>query len=397
MLIPEGDYNNKKLIMGKQVGKTDSPYIWVDPMDSFANITSNILDGAKDFTEDGLVANFSSPKNIFSGNQIPLTFDDKGQPLIDTSALTIADGDNITAVDLAGYTRIGISAKFKTNFGVNTPIGGNYGLLFIAHTVKETGADGQQITEDIPIWLDSSNMWGNPYQYGEYITQSTYFDIDPAKNGKITAIDGYFYQNFQFVDEKALIPYDEDFPNIFVKDINVSLGYAVDKVEDDTIFLFTENSNIYKVDNETRNKTLQTRFIYVGEDNTTRFAINGESDLQSKLIESDSFASLMPIIRWYRYSLTEGVSDLRAGDFWQEFYPNSQFIANINDLTDSYKETFKCILCYNNKANYYLQSYIAKLPDGDLKTYYNNLKTANNIPDYSGTLSDGTLEEIWEQ
>lgn len=38
-------------------------------MDSYANMTGNIL-YTYDFTEDGLIANLSKPKDIFSGAEV---------------------------------------------------------------------------------------------------------------------------------------------------------------------------------------------------------------------------------------------------------------------------------------------------------------------------------------
>lgn len=69
VLIPEGDYNNEKHIIGKYASDSTNPYIWVDPMDSYANMTGNIL-YTYDFTEDGLIANLSKPKDIFSGAEV---------------------------------------------------------------------------------------------------------------------------------------------------------------------------------------------------------------------------------------------------------------------------------------------------------------------------------------
>lgn len=82
VLIPEGDYNKDKLIISKYTKDDASPYVYVDPMHSFANVTGNVLQ-AYDFTEtantyaadnsliasEGLHANYSVFKDIFSGEK----------------------------------------------------------------------------------------------------------------------------------------------------------------------------------------------------------------------------------------------------------------------------------------------------------------------------------------
>ena len=238
-------------------------------------------------------------------------------------------------------------------------------------------------------------MWGNPYAYGVDFVQSIYFDIDPAINGTPIAIEGFFYQDYDFMNTDGPIPYytanqynADGTPdntagysllpaNLFVKDINISFGYAVDKVEDDTIFLFTQNNDTYLVNNDDYTKLLETRFIYVGADNITRFATNNWENFNENLAKSEDFRALAPMVRWYRYKLKEGVHDARAGDFWEEFYPDytlvggtsndknklkeGLFTKTINDLIDTQDERFKCFLCYNNNFAYYIRSYLKAL------------------------------------
>ena len=244
-----------------------------------------------------------------------------------------------------GFDRIGISADFKTAFGTNEPVKGTYGLFLIIKTEieEDTGVAGedryQKINKYIPIVFDTRRMWGNPYSFNGYFTQSICYDIQPDKQGTPIGIAGYFYQDFEFIDVQGnSIPYGyEDIydnltphafnfsePNIFVRNINVSFGYSIDNADDDTIYLFTSNSDSYIVDNHDYDKVLQVRFIYVGDDDT-RIAINSEKDLYDYTIgdkKIQALADLQPRIRWYRYELKEGTKDPRAGAFWKEIQPD---------------------------------------------------------------------------
>lgn len=99
--------------------------------------------------------------------------------------------------------------------------------------------------------------------------------------------------------------------------------------------------------------------------------------------------------------MKEGVNDVRAGEFWEEFYPDNMFYTSVNDLTDTYNERFKCILCYNNNTAYYLGNYINRLneeEDREEIEHYTKLAEflgldLNNIDDSSAE----TAEEIWAQ
>ena len=313
-------------------------------MDTYANMTGNILNGNKDCIGDkdeysenvltnlsGLIANYSAAINIFSGER--LGEDGKNQligneSIIDSLISSLENSkNNVNGEDLAAYDRLGISADFKTAFGSNQPISGSYGLFFVITTAIQTnqtavGEEPEYEYRYMPITLDSSQMWGNPYNYADWSTQTICYDINPAEHGTPVGIDCYFYQNFDFNNGEYPYQYENDdktetllfLPNLFVKNVNVSFGYAVDNVEDETVFLFAKSNNTYIVDNKDYVKLLETRYIYVGDDNT-RIAINSFNDLNEYLVQSENLKNLAPMIRWYRYKLQEGVQDKRAGDF----------------------------------------------------------------------------------
>ena len=156
VLIPEGNYNNEKKIIGKHIGDSSTPYVWVDPMDSFANMTGNVLTGNKDFDgikNDGLVANYSAPVDIFTG--LPIGPNREIRPnapigtQLDTKAIDLNKTNINPNISLAGYDRMGISAKFRTSFGSLDPIAGGYGLLFVIKTKIETETMPEKVKDDL--------------------------------------------------------------------------------------------------------------------------------------------------------------------------------------------------------------------------------------------------------
>lgn len=198
-------------------------------------------------------------------------------------------------------------------------------------------------------------------------TQSFCFDINQEEYGIPTGILGFFYQNSDFITSSGMLPYkisgeyaeDEDEvlvdPNIFVENIEISFGYSMDEVSDDTVYLFTKNALTYTVNDDSCKKTMQVRCIYVSDD-MTRYAINNWNDFKNKINPNNddydaTFAALNPSLRWYRYVRQEGVSDAIAGDFWEEIerdpdLEDNLFEYTVNDLKDLEDERFKVVLCY---------------------------------------------------
>ena len=284
----------------------------------------------------------------------------------------------------AGLDRVGISAEFKTAFGSTPAISGNYGIMFIIKTElqidTDTPGDGRFVPEYryIPVELDTADMWGDQYNFSDYFQQSTCFDINPDENGKPVGYVGVFYQMNNFLGEDgAALPYAYDGvdldPNIYVKSINMSFGYAVDEVEDDTVFLFTTDSLIYVVDNyvpedgTAYDKLLQARFVYVGDDDT-RVAINNYQDYQDYATATGAkkiqeLVDMHPVFRWYQedWSIAGTDGDLRVGrrGLWKEIKmtdpatDQNAFFHTVHELKRTDYERFMCVVCYNNNYTTY--------------------------------------------
>lgn len=43
VLVPNSDYSQPKIILGKYVDSETTPFTWVSPMESFVNLTGNII------------------------------------------------------------------------------------------------------------------------------------------------------------------------------------------------------------------------------------------------------------------------------------------------------------------------------------------------------------------
>ena len=102
--IPNGNYENQKIIIGKKTSNTDKPFVFTTPFDTMVDLTGNTISSI----------NWSALAN------------EKG--------IRVKEGNTASFpnLSLASYTRLGISANFQTWIG--EAVTGNYGLKFILHT-----------------------------------------------------------------------------------------------------------------------------------------------------------------------------------------------------------------------------------------------------------------------
>lgn len=118
--------------------------------------------------------------------------------------------------------------------------------------------------------------------------------------------NGHTFSTIVNVDE------DEDFvsiiQNLYVREPQVILGYNLGDFEDNSIFLFSQDSSTYstaKTDDQNK-KLVELRWIH---------DFNGDI----KVVTKDDFTSVEMKdyqIRWYRYKLGEPSPDTYAGIYW---------------------------------------------------------------------------------
>lgn len=369
VLVPESDFNQTKLIIGKYMDANSQGYAYVNPMDSFINMTDNVLVPLeRQLSED------KYPNDFFglTANNIKTT----AYPYAEI--YPINNGDNLLNEDLqdliAGYDKIGISAAFKTDFNANIrPLQGDYGLLIELTTRKEVSEglesnSKRTIEPTYQVRLSSDgDMWGNPFNFADYFLQQVVFDLDPEEKGTLIGIRMWFYQlRGSFTNQDGLYPYCDDNgdvydPNIFMKDINVMLGYSTDKLTTSTAFLFSENSLDYSVTNTNttdNKKKISTRLAYyINEGFVNVNRLDNLYELGQMLYGIDDIDTLKELIKvyWYRRNLLVEEADIRAGDCWELITDNedewnfSREIDNLSDQVDA--EKFKVIFAFKNKEN----------------------------------------------
>ena len=331
--IPGGDWNQQKIIIAKKTDKTEEPYVYKKPFASLVDITGNLINSNIDVNETGLIANAYDPDIV--NDTTKDQYDDEYQAITlwtynanqNNKALRKEEGPAHSA-----YTRLGIQASFQSwlNPFYTIPAdasdeqremasnpryvtSGEYGLRMRVTTIDETTSkdkDGQEAHYD--LYLNCADMNGNPYDFQSFYTQEKVFDISAV--GKIVAIELQFYQkagSFKDRDDQ-LIPY-QDFlghyikPNLYVKDVYISLGYDVSEFDKEMIQIYTLDSTTYSrtASPLTKNhKKVQLRWIHKQEDGSFKSITLSDTDLDYE-------------VRWYRYQLGHSSADEYSGVYWK--------------------------------------------------------------------------------
>lgn len=313
--IPGGDWNEQKFIVSKKVDNENTPIAYKDPFDSFVDVTNNLIFG--DLKVQSLKANGQIDEKLLWSYNIAENTEVKNE-----EAILKNEGSTFN-----GYTRLGVSCAFSTWLSDFNTVSGNYGLKLEIEIAKDdVSFDTKKCI------LDCSDMIGNPYNYGSFYSQKKLFDISDIK--EIKSIKLIFFQDKNFVDNmNMLIPVGETYPpDIFVKDITISLGYDASEFENDAVIIFSTDSQKYSKDNsnEENHKQLFLRWIHKFDNGVTK-VVDENDDIYYKL-------------KWYRYELGHRSDTPWSGVDWT---PLSEQILEKNENI-KYNIQDESWISYNN-------------------------------------------------
>lgn len=393
--VPNGDFNNQKIIIGKQVTNNTSPFLFTTPFDTIVDVSTNLINDKN--TEGYLRANDPTETQVLLWEK-DFTANDQ---------------------DIAGFTRLGLQGQFRSWLDSFKCISGNYGYKLILHC-KEEVVKTEENNYDLTIqklnellendqayfgndeiknyieitcnitnipWEDfkkeiidssnwnevkirysvneileflqsqrtelsyvkyelflssSNNMYGNPYNFESYYQQEKVFDISAIK--EIQKMELYFYQEPQsFIDKnEKQVPYNDDFgnpllPNLFTKDAYICLGYDVASFDNDQVNIYCLDSKTYSdhyllEDNE---KHIILRWIHQFDDGRVK-SVPNTTDLQYE-------------IRWYQYKLGAPSADEYSGVYWKRLDGNNFYYTLKPDIKKEI-EQIKAIILFNNKV-----------------------------------------------
>ena len=349
--VPQGDYNKQKMIIGKQVDNTNTPMIYKSPFQQLINVSNNLIsgeheismwaNGGEDYGWDENITNFwesDAFKKEDEKTVIESTNNDDDNNPYSSETITFKKALIWDSKDLSPtgeeifesrYTRLGVKAQFSTWLNEYNTAYGNYGLaiVLIFSNNDSTGRFGKVIT------FDSSEFFGDVYNFETFYTQEALFDISEFIDYPIRRIQLYAYQrnNFKNADGELIYPigevdsadgwFSDVQPNIFIKDPYICLGMPVSDFNADIATIISGSSSTYY------------KLTAPGENNTNieQRTQRNVKELQLRWIHKDAESGTIATvqanelpkdysIQWYRYKLGAPSPDIFAGAHWERFY-----------------------------------------------------------------------------
>ena len=298
--IPNGDYSMQKIIKGRVAATDTTPFRYTSPLDTMISIKSEFTDTVIGKNE-GLTANNSNEQ---------------------ISGVIYSIGSTQALTGISGFTRLGVSANFKSLLSNFDVVSGSYGIKLVVYS-EVIDKPGSKKDAVYVLDFNSADMIGNPYQFEDFFSQEKVFDISYIN--RVKRVDAYFYQGNNFIDGNGeKIPFYVStgeglegimtLPhNLFVDGIKVYLGYDKNEFKDETLMIYTDDSLSYHYslagqDNKPseNRKTIQLRWIHKVSEN--EFTLITGNDIDNKKYE----------VNWFRYSPGWEDVDKYAGKNWEK-------------------------------------------------------------------------------
>lgn len=254
--ILKGDYSQKKYIAGKSVSEENGgqPLTYNSPsvsvLDMTNNLASNIID--KQFA---LAANGDIKEVCVWSIKL------QNSPYKDIQ------NNNI-------YDSIVLKADFKTLLSDYHITSGSYGLYLDLY-VKTNSSDDKFTKKR--FWLDSADMFGNPYNFLIFSGQEVKFNI--AETDIIDGMSLYFYQSDNFTyrtDDgayKSLSSQDSNIvvSDLFVSNIYIGMGTDLSNVEDNKLVIYTHNDLKYNIKDTPSSNEKEIGLIWYNKDENNKY------------------------------------------------------------------------------------------------------------------------------
>lgn len=333
ILIPGGDYNKTKFIIGRRMTESSGAY----------NVTDELENMVFFHDSDSSLINFSGKSlGIQANNSL-------------TQEILIGTWEG----SYAGVSRLGLAPTFTTYLKPLGIINGNYGIRLLI-------TDNTGTVEKVEF--DSSEYFGNPYNYIYSTRLTRVYELTTTKT--IIKIEAYLYQKNNFADfnEDWVAPTNTN-KNIFLTKFFVGVGATKSEIMASRCMIATTSgSNTYYspeyAETLDPNPAIERRFnkaidgllSAACEDNSDETTI--ENAWQS-MSSNFSLAELTRINNWlknYEFfsQLSEAKSDPdRAASFCQQVKQDAaaELLSQLTCYTP--RISFSFAVTENDKTKYY--------------------------------------------
>lgn len=161
VLIPEGNMNNPKFIIGLVSSQKGESHVDEDYQTDYIQITDNLFTSLSEEIElCSYKTEIIDLNNPLDPNIFPSNFTD------------------IISNYLNNYNAFALSMFVKTSLPLEQQKAmGDYGLQFMLPFIRNE-EDGTQTSLDIYYSINTDNIFGNPYNLSEGVKQTIYFNVD---------------------------------------------------------------------------------------------------------------------------------------------------------------------------------------------------------------------------
>ena len=409
--IPNGDYDQQKIIIGRYVAEDETPYIFTQPFDTIIDVSTNLITGNEETISGALIANDDYDKNegLFN-KEIPLW------------STVFKEGYH-------DFERLGIQGQFRSWIKSLEPIRGNYGYrLEVLSSRDEIVSNGsipeiagiysailneeeyyltylntvpaewfdkvaaelsltvsgtaltfkdafiQALTEEYEInkfsdtcrgmvyallyanaqitelYLSSDDMYGNPYNFQSFFEQEKVYDISSLK--AIFGLSLFFYEesNSFFNKKNEPLPYtDKTGKKKLTPNLHTKDPYIC--LGYDLSNFNTEQAILFTTDGS----TYKTRDNVAVADNQKNIRLrwlhmyeNGNIGVISEASKLEDYE-----IRWYRYKMGAPSADEYSGVYWTRIEreeDESPFSYILHPAPNTSVEQIKVIVLYNGEV-----------------------------------------------
>lgn len=333
--IPSGDMNEQKIIISKKLDDKGTPLSYQSPFETYLGITGNLISNSGGVIK-GLTANEDlrlEKEDIKEGyinyeNLIwaYVTSDEDMAKYFDETT-----GEYKCEVDLGDplskYSMLGIQAQFRSWLGDRYLVKGSYGLKLRIQAEAEDAnevipnidkPDSEETTTPETTYyeftFDCADMVGDVYNFTSYYEQEQVFNIKDIYQIKKMELIFYQANNFRdknnqlinYKDKEGNLIIPEDDPNLFVKDISISLGYDASEFDENQVFIYSLGSPKYTAaaDNaEDNHRQLEVRWIHKDSEGKIS-VVKIDDDIDYKLT-------------WYKYRLGTYSHHPKVGADWK--------------------------------------------------------------------------------
>lgn len=367
--VPEGNFENQKMIIGKKTKENDKPFNFIQPFDTFFDMTGNFVNQQGEL---GLVANDIEDTNALMKDCRTSIM------LVGTKTLDGIKMVDVSDKDIIKYSRMAIRADFKT--WIKNAVRGEYGINVYLRTSKPDISKKDNKFGDYKYNWNNSMMYGNPYNFETYYSQEVVLDLEKQDIGQVLGIAIEFYQNADFYDkfnepifssENGFLTYatnnlydkfdingekDNGYyqaqgkilqPNLFVNNLELYFGKDISTFTSDMVEIYTSNSDSYKRSTsanldvaqkeiEANKKEIKIRWVHLKDGMPIDMNIEkNQKDIQYE-------------IRWYRYSVGAAAADEYCGVYWKRIDDVIGFNYIFNPDVNKQQEKIKVIIIYKD-------------------------------------------------